>query len=71
MTLAAYTAEVDDDISKEEYSNTGAELIYTIASGLKAIVTIEDYDYKKGTGSGAGTVDDSGTHSKLTMKATF
>ncbi len=71
MTLAAYTAEVEDDISKEEYSNTGAELVYTIASGLKAIVTIEDYDYKKGTGSGAGSTDDSGTHSKLTMKATF
>jgi outer membrane protein OmpU len=71
MTLAAYTGEVEDDISLEEYSNSGAELIYTIASGLKAIVTIEDYDYKKGTGAGAGTVDDSGTHSKLTMKATF
>ena len=27
---------VDDDISLEEYSNTGAELVYTIASGLKA-----------------------------------
>ena len=71
LTLAAYTGEVEDDISGEEYSNSGAELIYTIASGLKAIVTIEDYDYKKGTGSGAGLVDDSGTHSKLTMKATF
>ena len=71
MTLAAYTAEVEDDISGEEYSNSGAELIYTIASGLKAIVTIEDYDYKTGSGSGAGTVADSGTHSKLTMKATF
>ena len=71
MTLAGYTAEVDDDISGEEYSNSGAELIYTIASGLRAIVTIEDYDYKTGSGSGAGTVADSGTHSKLTMKATF
>ena len=71
MTLAAYTGEVEDDISGEEYANTGAELIYTIASGLSAIVTIEDYEYKKGTGSGAGLVDDSGTHSKLTMKATF
>jgi outer membrane protein OmpU len=71
MTLAAYTGEVEDDISGEEYSNTGAELIYTIASGLKAIVTIEDYDYKTGSGSGAGTTADSGTHSKLTMKATF
>ena len=71
MTLAGYTAEVDDDISGEEYSNSGAELIYTIASGLRAIVTVEDYDYKTGSGSGAGTVADSGTHSKLTMKATF
>ena len=71
MTLAAYTAEVEDDISGEEYSNTGAELIYTIASGLRAIVTVEDYDYKTGSGSGAGTVADSGTHSKLTIKATF
>jgi hypothetical protein len=71
MTLAAYTGEVEDDISGEEYTNTGAELVYTIGSGLKAIVTIEDYDYKKGTGSGAGTVSDSGTHSKLTMKASF
>jgi hypothetical protein len=71
MTLAGYTAEVEDDISGEEYSNSGAELIYTIASGLRAIVTVEDYDYKTGSGSGAGTVADSGTHSKLTMKATF
>ena len=71
MTLAGYTAEVDDDISGEEYSNSGAELIYTIASGLRAIVTVEDYDYKTGSGSGAGTTADSGTHSKLTMKATF
>jgi len=71
MTLAAYTAEVEDDISGEENSNTGAELIYTIASGLRAIVTVEDYDYKTGSGSGAGSTADSGTHSKLTMKATF
>jgi outer membrane protein OmpU len=71
MTLAGYTAEVEDDISGEEYSNSGAELIYTIASGLRAIVTVEDYDYKTGSGSGAGTVADSGTHSKLTIKATF
>ena len=71
LTLAAYTGEVEDDISGEEYSNSGAELIYTIGAGLRAIVTVEDYDYKTGSGSGAGTVADSGTHSKLTMKATF
>jgi len=71
MTVAAYTSEVEDDISGEEYSNTGAELIYTIASGLSAIVNVEDYDYKTGSGSGAGSTADSGTHSKLTIKATF
>lgn len=71
MTVAAYTGEVDDDISGEEYSNTGAELIYTIASGLRAIVNVEDYDYKTGSGAGAGSTADSGTHSKLTIKATF
>jgi hypothetical protein len=71
LTLAAYTGEVEDDISGEEYSNSGAELIYTIGAGLRAIVTVEDYDYKTGSGSGAGTTADSGTHSKLTMKATF
>ena len=71
MTVAAYTSEVEDDISGEEYSNTGAELIYTIASGLSAIVNVEDYDYKTGSGAGAGSTADSGTHSKLTVKATF
>ena len=71
LTVAAYTSEVEDDISGEEYSNTGAEAIYTIASGLSAIITVEDYDYKTGSGSGAGSQADSGTHSKLTIKATF
>lgn len=71
MTVAAYTGEVEDDISGEEYSNTGAELIYTIASGLRAIVNVEDYDYKTGSGAGKGGTADSGTHSKLTIKATF
>ena len=49
MSIAAYTSEVEDSLSSEEYSNTGAELIYTVASGLSAIVNVEDYDYKAGT----------------------
>ena len=36
--------------------------------GLSAIVNVEDYDYKAGT---SGNTADSGTHSKLTIKATF
>jgi hypothetical protein len=68
MSLVAYTSDVEDDLKSEEYTNTGAEMVYTIASGLSAIVTVEDYDYKTGT---AGGTDDNGTHSKLTIKATF
>jgi hypothetical protein len=69
MTIGAFTVEVEDDTSSEEYTNTGAELQYTIASGLKAMLNVEDYDYKIGTSS--STTADSGTVSKLTIKATF
>ena len=69
MTLTAYTAETDDSSDSEEYTNTGVEVAYTIASGLTATVTVEDYDYKIGSYS-TGTAD-SGTKSKLTIKASF
>ena len=68
MSIAVYTSETEDDSSAEEYTNSGAELIYSIASGLSAIITVEDYDYKIGTSSGTA---DNGTASKLTIKATF
>ena len=71
LKIVGYTTEVEDSNASstgEEYSNTGFEAVYTIASGLAAIVTIEDYDYKKGSATG---VNDSGTESKLTIKATF
>ena len=71
MTFTVHTAETDDSTSNEEYSNTGAEISYTIASGLTAYLNIEDYDYKIGSGAGAGTTADSGNVSKLTIKATF
>jgi len=71
MTIGAHTTEVDDDTSNEEYTNSGAEIQYTIASGLTAVVGVEDYDYKIGTGAGAGTTADSGTVSRLTIKASF
>ena len=69
MTFTVHTAETDDSTSKEEYTNTGAEIKYTIASGLTAFLNVEDYDYK--VGSSSGTTADSGTVSKLTIKATF
>jgi len=71
MTFTVHTAETDDSISKENYTNTGAEIAYTIASGLTAYLNVEDYDYKIGSGTGVGTTADSGTVSKLTIKASF
>ena len=72
MKIGVFTSEVEDSLSslttKEEYTNTGGEINYTIAPGLNAIINVEDYDYK--TGSAGGT-SDSGTVSKLTIKATF
>jgi hypothetical protein len=69
MTIGAFTVEVEDDTSSEEYTNTGAEIKYSIASGLTAFINVEDYDYKVGTST--STTADSGTVSKLTIKATF
>jgi len=73
LSLGAYTIKVEDSTgtTDEEYTNTGAEVTYTIASGLTAYFNISDYDYKTGAGTGAGTTADSGTVSKLTIKATF
>jgi len=69
LSLVAYTAETDDSSDSEEYTNTGMEAIYSIASGLTAVVTVEDYDYK--VGSHATGTADSGTSSRLTIKASF
>ena len=74
MKVGAYTVKSEDDLDTgEEYSRNGVEVQYTIASGLTAYVNIDDYDYKEGTSDGTGTshINDSGTASKLTIKATF
>ena len=75
MTVGAYTIKSEDDLDPgEEYSRSGLEVQYTIASGLTAYINVDDYDYKEGTSNdatSASSVDDSGTNSKLTIKATF
>jgi len=69
MVLGAYTFKSEDDSdTTEEYSRSGAEVQYTIASGLTAVINVDDYDYKSG---GASTTADSGTNTKLTIKAAF
>jgi outer membrane protein OmpU len=74
MKVGAYTVKGDDDLDvNEEYSRSGVEVQYTIASGLTAYINVDDYDYKEGTSDGttASHINDSGTASKLTIKATF
>ena len=70
MTVGAYTFKSEDDLDAgEEYSRSGAEIQYTIASGLTAVINVDDYDYKNGTSD--ATNADSGTSSKFTLKASF
>ena len=69
LTITAHTAETDDGITTETYSNSGVEIAYTIASGLTAYINVEDYDYK--AGNSTNNTDNAGTASKLTLKAKF
>ena len=70
MTVGAYTFKSEDDLdANEEYTKAGAEVQYTIASGLTAYINVDDYDYKAGTSE--TTQSDSGTNTKLTIKASF
>ena len=74
MILGAYTFKSEDDLDVgEEFTRTGAEVQYTIASGLTAVINVDDYDYKitAGNHESANTVADSGTITQLTLKAAF
>ena len=72
MVLGAYTLKSEDDKdTAEEYTASGVELQYTIAAGLKAYINVDDYEYTAATSGGQTTTSDSGTNSKLTIKATF
>ena len=56
-------------VQNEEYSANLAEVVYTVAPGLKAKVTYLDYDYKAGGESEAR--NDSGSKTQLTLSASF
>jgi hypothetical protein len=72
MVVGAYTMKSEDDKdTAEEYTASGVELQYTIAAGLKAYINVDDYEYTAATSGGQTTTSDSGTNSKLTLKATF
>jgi len=75
ITLAASTMKAEDDIAAEvgeEYTANHYEMVYPVASGLSAVFTVTDYDYKVGTGSDASSkTADSGTISSFMLKASF
>jgi len=74
MTVGAFTFKSEDDLDAgEEYTGAGAEVQYNIASGLKATITVVDYDYKitAANHESADTTADSGTMTQLTIGASF
>ena len=73
MTIGAFTFKSEDDLDVgEEYTASGAEVQYNIASGLKASITVVDYDYKVTAANHEATpTADSGTMTQLTLGASF
>ena len=73
MVVGAFTFKSEDDLDVgEEYTTAGAEVQYTIASGLKATISVTDYDYKVIAGNHEGSPSaDSGTATQLTIGASF
>ena len=70
IKIGAYTFKTEDDLDVgEEYTKSGVEIKYNIASGLDAYINVDDYEYKIGTEATATA--DSGTISKLTIAASF
>jgi hypothetical protein len=74
MTIGAFAFKSEDDKDVgEEYTASGAEIQYNIASGLKATITVVDYDYKitASNHESTDTTADSGTMTQLTIGASF
>ena len=74
MTVGAFVFKSEDDKDVgEEYTANGAEIQYNIASGLKASITVVDYDYKitATNHESSNTTADSGTMTQLTIGASF
>ena len=75
MTVAVSVMESEDSAdvaaatgAKEKYSANIGEVSYTIAPGLKANLTYNDFDYKAG---GSGLAAEAGSITQLTINASF
>ena len=68
LTLAVVGTQVEENTGGETSDITTVSAKYNIASGLDAYITYHDYDYKAGT---SGETSDDGSHTQVTLKATF
>jgi len=72
LSIGFATVNADDDLDAgEDYEANHYEAVYTVASGLTAVVTVSDWDYKMGTDADAATANYNGTNTQIKLKATF
>ena len=73
LKLGYATVKSEDDLDVgEEYTANHYEAQYTIASGLTAVLNVSDFDYEVTAGNHEATpVDQNGTITSLTLKASF
>ena len=72
LSVGFATATAEDDLDAgEEYDANHYEAVYTVASGLTAVVTVSDFDYKMGTDADAATANYNGTTTQFKLKAAF
>jgi len=72
LSVGFATATAEDDLDAgEEYDANHYEAVYTVASGLTAVVTVSDFDYKMGTDADAATANYNGTTTQFKLKASF
>ena len=69
LTLAAVGTQIEENTGGETSDITTISAKYNIASGLDAYITYHDYDYADGTA--AGTNNDDGSKTYITVKASF
>lgn len=70
LVIGGYKEKSTDSLDVgEKYSISGLEAQYTIASGLTAVINMDNYDYDAASDNAAGS--DDGSMTKLTIKAAF
>ena len=72
LSVGFATVNAEDDLDAgEEYDANHYEAVYTVASGLTAVVTVSDFDYKMGTAADNATANYNGTTTQFKLKAAF